>query len=219
GQAFGIDAPMNPGERDFRPRARERNITGRLLAPSPALVTPAENSEGGLLSRWVRLREALRARSSSWIDSASVSDGARAMLHAGLLGETEGAYSSVQRSFARTGLAHVLAVSGLHLALLAWFARFATRGLLPWRRAEPIVVALAVCVYLALAPANPPIVRAGVMTLGVLAADALGRRYDRLNVLAWTACAVVVARPTDASSVGFQLSFLAVGGIIVLAPR
>src|SRR5690606_33918623 len=45
GQAFGIDAPMNPGERDFRPRARERNIAGRLLAPSPALVTPAENFE------------------------------------------------------------------------------------------------------------------------------------------------------------------------------
>src|SRR5690606_65797 len=79
--------------------------------------------------------------------------------------------------------------------------------------------ALAVCVYLALAPANPPIVRAGVMTLGFLAADALGRRYDRLNVLAWTACAVAVARPTDASSGGFQLSFLAVGGISVLAPR
>src|SRR5690606_12909579 len=85
GQAFGIGAALNPGERDFRPRARERNIAGRLLAPSPALVTPAENFEGGLLSRWVRLREALRARSSSWIDSASVSDGARAMLHAGLL--------------------------------------------------------------------------------------------------------------------------------------
>ncbi len=214
GQGFGIEPPMNPGERDFRPRAHERNMAGRLLVPTPELVERL-----GRGSRRIAWQTELRERASWWISSLPVGDEARALLSAALLGETEAGYSRVQRSFARTGLAHLLAISGLHLALLAWFAMVLARLVFRGWRAGSVVVALAVVAYLAIVPANPPIVRAAIMTLGFLAASALGRRYDPLNVLAWTACAIVLVRPTDLMSVGFQLSFLAVAGLIALAPR
>lgn len=218
GQAFGVEAPTNPGERDFRARARERNIAGRLLVPDGALVERADDGRGVLGGR-VALLAALRGRASAWLDGLRVGEEARALLGAALFGETEGAYTRVQRTFARTGLAHILAISGLHLALLAWFALRAVRLVVASRAAQSAVVALVVVVYLLVVPANPPVVRAGAMTLGFLLAEAFGRRYDRLNVLAWTACAIVLVRPTDLASVGFQLSFLAVGGLIALGPR
>jgi competence protein ComEC len=219
GQAFAVEPPMNPGERDFRARSRERNLAGRLLVPDRALAKPAEarTARERALALRVRTQEALRARASAWLDAVNASDEARALLGAALLGETEGAYTRVQRSFARTGLAHVLAISGLHLGLLAMFALVAARAVVPGRRTEALVVAIAVALYLAIVPANPPVVRAGIMTLGFLLAEALGRRYDPLNVLGWTACAIVAARPTDLTSVGFQLSFAAVGGLVAFS--
>ena len=216
GQAFPVEAPTNPGERDFRPRARERNIAGRLIVPSAGLVEPI----GGATTtraRVIAAQAALRQRASSWVDRLDRDERTRAMLNAALFGATDGEYSRVQRAFARTGLAHLLAISGLHLALLAWFALLGARAVLPGRRAQASIVALAVVSYLLIVPANPPIVRAGVMTLGFLLADSLGRRYDPLNVLAWTACAIILVRPTDLTGVGFQLSFLAVGGLVALA--
>ncbi len=214
GQGFGVEPPMNPGERDFRPRAHERNIAGRLLVPTPELVERA-----GRGSWAISTRAALRERASRWIAGLRVNEEARALLSAALFGETEAGYARVQRSFARTGLAHLLAISGLHLALLAGFvvvlSRLCFRG---WRTGS-IVVTVVVIAYLLIVPANPPIVRAAIMTLGFLFASAFGRRYDPLNVLAWTACAIVLVRPTDLLSVGFQLSFVAVGGLIALSPR
>lgn len=216
GQAFGVEAPTNPGQRDFRPRAHERDLAGRLLVPSIGLVERVD--QGDWRARRIELQGALRDRASAWLDSLNASDGARALLAAAVFGQTEGEYSRVRRSFARTGLAHLLAISGIHLVLLAWFTLLAARALLPGRRSEAMVVAIAVLVYMAIVPANPPVVRAGVMTLGFLAAEAFGRRYDPINVLAWTACLIVLLRPTDLTSVGFHLSFLAVGGLIAFTP-
>jgi competence protein ComEC len=216
GRAFPVEALTNPGEQDFRPRARERNIAGRVLVPSAGLV---ERIGAGSTARprLVAAQAALRERASSWVERLDHDERTRALLGAALFGATDGEYTRVQRAFARTGLAHLLAISGLHLALLAWFALLGARAVLPGRRAQATIVALAVVAYLLIVPANPPVVRAGVMTLGFLLADSLGRRYDPLNVLGWTACAIVLVRPTDVTSVGFQLSFLAVGGLIALA--
>lgn len=221
GHATRVEGPRNPGERDFRPLARQRNLAGRLLVPTPGLVERVEDAGASRAARIasgaLRARADLRASASSWLDRLEVDARSRAMLAAALLGEREGAYREVQDSFARVGLAHLLAISGLHLGLFAWFALLLVRALGLPRAAQGLVVAAGVVVYLVIVPANPPIVRAAAMTLAFLGAESVGRRYDRLNLLAWTACAILVARPMDLFSPGFQLSFLAVGALIVLA--
>lgn len=219
GHALPVEPPQNPGERDFRPLARQRNLAGRLLVPTPGLIGPASETEGEHRAwrAFLRARADLRRAASSWTDRLDVDARSRAMLGAALLGEREGAYRDVQDRFARVGLAHLLAISGLHLGLFAWFTLGLVRALRVARRVEPLLVAAGVIVYLLIVPANAPIVRAAIMTLAFLAAESTGRRYDRLNLLAWTACALVLARPLDLLSPGFQLSFLAVAALIVLA--
>lgn len=219
GHALPVERPQNPGERDFRPLARQRNLAGRLLVPTPGLIEPARVSAGERPAwrAFLRARADLRRAASSWTDRLEVDAKSRALLGAALLGEREGAYRDVQDRFARVGLAHLLAISGLHLGLFAWFTLAFVRALRVGRRVEPLLVALGVIVYLLIVPANAPIVRAAIMTLAFLAAESTGRRYDRLNLLAWTACAIVLARPVDLLSPGFQLSFLAVAALIVLA--
>ena len=108
---------------------------------------------------------------------------ASALLEALLLGERSGAFDEVQATFTRLGLAHVLAISGMHLVVVAagcvWLVRLTgDRGGL-----ESLAAALVVCIYLVLVPARAPIVRAGLGVLVFLVADAAGRRYDRITLL------------------------------------
>ena len=166
GHASGVEPPRNPGERDFRPVARQRNLAGRLLVPAAGLVERIEG-EATLVQRvgrWrLRAQADLRRASSSWLDRLEVDERSRAMLAAALLGEREGAYREVQERFARVGLAHLLAISGLHLGLFAWFALALVRALRLPRLAQTLTVALGALVYLLIVPANPPIVRAATM--------------------------------------------------------
>lgn len=220
GMATGVDGPRNPGERDARLWAAQRAAAGYLSVPSTELVEPLPRPHASLpalRARLLALRETLRARAGALLESDDgPSDPARALLAALLLGEQTDALYDVRRSFTRLGLAHVLAISGLHLAALAWAALFALRltGDRGWL--EPALVALAVCVYLFIVPAQTPVVRAGAMVLAFLAAEACGRRYDRLALLAWIAVGILLWRPLELWSAGFQLSFGVVAALLTL---
>ena len=119
--------------------------------------------------------------------------------------------------FRRSGLAHLLAVSGQNVALLALLALPLLAALGMPLRTRLIWILGLIAVYVPLAGAGPSILRAGVMgALSVLATLA-GRRPSRLYALAAAATVTLALDPALAGDVGWQLSFVAVLGILLLA--
>jgi competence protein ComEC len=131
--------------------------------------------------------------------------------------------------FARSGLAHVLSVSGLHVAVIA-FTVFAvvrwalTRRMARWNRvrdaralAAPLSIPL-VWGYVLFTGLQAPAVRSAVMCTFVLLGWALRRRSDPLNGLAFALFAMTAVDPATPYDLSVQLSFVAVLAMIWLSP-
>jgi len=223
GKAIAVSAPTNPGEPDYRWRATEERVAGTLLVPAAGLIEPAVTPPPPWLAvraTFLRARAGARGFLRNWIGTTTGSDaGARALLGALLLGERTGDSQEIHGAFARIGLAHLLSISGLHLVAVAWGALLLLRLLGDRPRLETVIVLLAVLGYCFIAPVRTPIVRAAIMVIAFLGAELAGRRYHPLAVLALTACAIIIWKPTELASTGFQLSFGVVAALIVLTPR
>ncbi len=134
-----------------------------------------------------------------------------------VLGEDERIDEATVEDFRRSGLSHLLSVSGQNVALLALLAMPLLAALGMPLRTRLVWILGAIVVYVPLAGAGPSILRAGVMGgLGVLATLA-GRRSSRLYALAVAAVVALAVDPHVAGDVGWQLSFAAVLGILALA--
>ena len=222
-----IEPSMNPGQPDARRFAAQRGVIGRILASSRANVVRLEPASGAWArgrSTLLRLRADIRSRVRGWLDASiarqrAADDPAPGLLEALLLGDREDpALRDLSASMRRIGAAHLLSISGLHLGVLVWLAVVALRAIGVRAGIETALVALFVLLYLVVTPVRTPIVRAAVMALGFLAAEFVGRRYHPLAALAWVGVAVLLWRPMDLWSPGYQLSFGIVAAIVTL-PR
>jgi competence protein ComEC len=134
-----------------------------------------------------------------------------------VLGDDDEVDEATKEDFRRSGLSHLLAVSGQNVTLLALLAMPLLGALgLPLRERLFWVLALIV-VYVPVAGAGPSIQRAGVMgALGILATLG-GRRASRFYALAVAAVVTLAIDPGVAADIGWQLSFAAVLGILLLS--
>ena len=146
-----------------------------------------------------------------------------AVLQALVVGERGGVDDDLRAAFAHVGMAHVLAISGLHVAIVAWGAVVVVRALLgrcAWLVLRVDVVALGqglalvpVAVYCVLGGAAVSALRAGLMVgIGSLAMLA-GRRVATGSRLTLAALVLACAWPGVVHEISFQLSFVAVLGI------
>lgn len=134
-----------------------------------------------------------------------------------VLGEDEGIDATTSEDFRRSGLSHLLAVSGQNVTLLALLAMPLLAALGVPLRDRLVWVLAAIVVYLPLAGAGPSIQRAAVMGGAGVLATLAGRRAARFQALALAFAVTVAIDPAIAGDVGWQLSFAAVLGILLLA--
>jgi competence protein ComEC len=134
-----------------------------------------------------------------------------------VLGEDDGLDPGTKEDFIRAGLSHLTAVSGENVTLLALLAMpiLAAFGI-PLRERLVWVIGL-IAVYVPLAGSAPSIQRAGVMGVAGLLATLTGRRTSRLYALGLALAVTLAINPAVAGDVGWQLSFAAVLGIVLLA--
>lgn len=138
-----------------------------------------------------------------------------ALLGGLLLGDRTTLPREIDEAFRRSGVYHVLAVSGFNVALLA-AAVFALLALARvGRRASAVVAIVVVVGFAQVVGPEPSVVRAVIMAVLVLAALLLGREAAVVNSLALAALLVLAVRPGDLEDPGFQLSFAATAGIVV----
>ena len=118
--------------------------------------------------------------------------------------------------FRRTGLIHLLAVSGMHLALAAAMGAWLLRHLrVPWSWRQGLLAALLIG-YTWLTAASPATVRALAMSLALVLFALLAREPHRLGAVSLAALALVLWDPGIAHDLGFQLSLAAVLGLMTL---
>jgi competence protein ComEC len=152
----------------------------------------------------------------------------QSLFRALILGEQESITSELRDSFRVTGLGHVLSVSGLHIALVAWFSFALIRRVLSLsyelalrtdlRKAAALFTCIPVVAYTCLAGFQVPSQRSMMMVLAFLFSMILGREREAWSTLALAALVVLAADPHAIFTISFQLSFLAVVGILWLAP-
>ena len=125
----------------------------------------------------------------------------------------------VENAFRKSGILHLMAVSGGHLAVIAALVRTVCSFFLVPRRITALLMScayvfLAICVY-----PSDSVSRALIMGLASAICLFLGRRSQSLATLCWTTLAMLIIKPYMSQSFGFALSCAAVLGIVLFASR
>jgi competence protein ComEC len=205
----------SPGEHDsaddsfdFAAHLRRRGVAGELLLDQARATGRRRGGLAGLLDR-------MRARAERAV-AAGMSPDDAALARGMVLGQDERIAESVRQDFRDSGLAHLLAVSGQNVMLLAALALplLAAAGLGPHGRAVSLLFLIAV--YVPLAGAGPSLQRAGVMGAAGIAAMTLSRPASRWYALLLAAAVTLALNPRASGDPGWQLSFAAVAGILTL---
>jgi len=204
---------LNPGQMDFRAWLANRDLAGFLTLPdaqnNPQIDSPEHEST------LVKMQAA-----AGHLAMQSLGRGLErfpsehALLQTLLLGRRSQGIDGTETAFRRVGLAHILSISGAHLGILMAMLTLGmvVAGVRPW---NVVLIVLAVLMFYLLAiPPQVPVVRAAIMTVMLVLAYAMGRRVPRLEPLAIASLIVLIWRPHDLFTPGFQLSFAVVGALI-----
>ena len=204
-------AVRNPGGFDYRAYLRDRQIDCLVRSNHPDALSRL-SSDLTLHHRVARFRHRLRnecrailirhVRSEHLPVAASI-----------LLGDRTGMNEDLRSAFAESGTMHLLAISGLHVGILAAILYLLCRALYLSPSGTALLVITGVLAYAFITDHRPPVIRAAVMAVLFVCGLPLMRRTSLLNILAVSAIVILLVSPTDLFSVGAQLSFLAVLGI------
>jgi len=212
--------PVAPGAFDFARRAYFDRLGAVGYAYSPVTVT-----ETGRFSRFWQRVHALRTRVAERVRS-HVAGGAGALSAAMLTGLREAIPDGDVEAMRSAGLAHLLAISGLHLGLVTatafFFLRAGCAGLpslalrLDLKKIAAVGAWLVALAYLLLAGATLPTQRAFLMASVMLLALLIGRQPISLRLVAFAAAVILVFTPEALLSASFQMSFSAVVALVAV---
>ena len=202
----GLDR-LRPGD-EFDAYLRRRGVAGELEVDGSSATGRRRGGLAGVL-------DGMRRRADRAV-AAGLSHRDAALLRGMVLGEDEQIDEATRDDWRASGLAHLLAVSGQNVMLLAALALpllgLAGAGL----TTRLVVLAGLIAIYVPLAGAGPSLQRAGVMGLAGIAAMAASRPASRWYALLLAAAATLVWNPRAWADPGWQLSFAAVAGILAL---
>ncbi len=206
---------LNPGGFDYPFYLKTQGATLEGWAGEGETLERRGTGEG---YRLLGLAYTLRDRMIRAVSGLLPSDQA-SLLVAIILGERSGIPRWINEAFLGSGTYHILAISGLNVSLLAGALFFLLKAArVPLRLSALLSMGL-ITFYAALAGGSPSVVRAAVMTDVYLLGLILDREADSLNTLALSAIGLLLWQPLFLFDVGFQLTFVATGAILVAVDR
>lgn len=212
---FDDDARAQRGGFSWRRQRMVRDIVARTFIASDGWKR-AEVSVRGMtwLGRLGLSLQSLRQRLLRRLRGSSVSEDAYATIAAMTLGDKTALTTQLRESYSKAGVSHVLALSGLHLGII-----YAMLALLLGQRRNTMLGLVAtitlIWLFALMVGMSPGIVRSAAMFTLYTSMSYLSREYLTLNSLAAAATIILVASPAMLWDVGFQMSFLAVLGIVI----
>lgn len=214
-------APVIPGGYDFQREAFFSGLGAVGFAVGHARVSPPAEAAGSsvVATTFARLRHAIAEEVRRTLPSPT-----SAVVIALLVGQQRAIPEPAISAIRDAGLAHLLAISGLHIGLVAALVMVALRSALalvpflalryPIKKWAAAAAILAAGFYMLLAGAPVPSQRAFLMVLLVLSAVLLDRRTTPMRLVAIAAVAVCLTQPVRVLGPSFQMSFFAVIGLI-----
>lgn len=206
--------PDIPDAVDFQKELRRRGITATAVVLSDS-ITSVSNTRGP-----IALLQRMNAAAMERLRSSHLSETSVNLLSAMLLGKDEYIPDEERENFSASGLSHLLALSGTHVAVIVMII-----SLMLWplyfgrhRRAHILLTLLALWTYAAFTGFTPSVTRAVIMATVFLCSRLWQRHFVPLNSLCLAACLILLFSPRDLYSLGFQMSFAAVAGIIIFFP-
>ncbi len=213
GSFRSIIPPTNPGAFDFAERARQREQFWRVSAEGRGqLHIVGQNNAYPLLRLRAKAVRAVDGYLHQW-----VAFGQAPLAAALIFGQRSQVDWEERQELMATGTLHLLAISGLHVGILAGAVMLACAVLQTRNRTEFVWVCCICGLYAALAGGQPPVLRAVVLIALFAIARVWGRKTRLLNLLSVAAIVLLLLRANNATDVGVHLSFLAVGSIGVFS--
>lgn len=219
GDEILVRAALDPIDRVPDPGGFDRTAWAAVRGLHLELFAPREDwHRTGHRWHWTEVFAAMRERISHWLKESGLPDRERALVKALVLGLREDLRPDQNAAFVRSGTVHILAVSGSHVGFIYAMLLFLFRwwGETPrvriWRG---VLILVALWGYAGLTGAAPSVLRATVMFSLFTLAGMFARRSSGLNNLFAAALVLLAWEPRMLIDLGFQLSFLAVLGIVL----
>lgn len=209
----------NPGGFNYRRYMAFKKIWGSTYVPGKKIVILARNSDPGINT----IIEKARNRISNLIDKTGEGS-QQGVLKALIVGDRTGIAKNIRAAFNRAGVGHILAISGLHIGIIATASFIFFKWLLSYsklflwnawtKKGAAILSLFPVILYGLISGMSPSTQRAVIMVAVFLMTFLFEREQDPMNTLAMAAMIILVAYPQSLFSISFQLSFIAVLSII-----
>ncbi|MBW1804593.1 MAG: ComEC family competence protein, partial [Deltaproteobacteria bacterium] len=191
----------NPGRYDYETAQRLKGYAGAASVPDGRRIVPMGKGKLGVS---LEIIESIKKPARS-LFQRHLSDRHRAIFQALILAEKHGVTPEMREPFNITGLGHILAVSGLHIGMVAWLVFLVIRGLLSFsyrltlkwhiRKVAAILTCIPDIVYTAMTGFQVSSQRAMIMVLSYLFSIILGREKEVWSTLALAALVILVVDP------------------------
>jgi competence protein ComEC len=209
----------NPGGFDYQRYMAFKDVWGSAYVPADKLIRIQRNTANGA---GAVIADA-RGRISDLIDRIGDKE-SKGVLKALIVGDRNAISLNLRKAFNRVGAGHLLAISGLHIGIIAAVSFFIFRWILShigfllthaWTKKGAVLLsAVPVVIYGLLSGMSPSTQRAVIMVMVFLAAFLFEREHDLINTLAIAAMVILIIHPPSVFSISFQLSFAAVLSIV-----
>jgi len=209
GQFKQFQGKRNPGDFNFRSFFTRKHILGKVFCDKK--IKPiVQSSEGfSYIASLNSIRQGVKDIFSKYTDSDT-----GGMLTALILGEKSFVDEGLRESFVKTGVIHVLAVSGLHVGYVLLVLSLLTSILrIPWGW-DRFFIILGLILFCLLTGMKPSVIRASLMASLFLLSPVMNRTSSNWNIIGTSAILILIFNPLSFLDLGFLLSFFAVISII-----
>lgn len=191
---------------------RKGIYTSSFVQPENISITGHEDS-------WIWTLQNFRDEISHIIASLPLSVGCIEFLNATITGDTSMLSEEQRIKYSASGLAHILALSGLHVGIITFFVTFLLYpiDLIRGRKMRYIITLIILWIYAIMTGLSPSVTRAVIMATVFLTAHIFQRHHSPFNSLCLAAIIVLIISPQSLFDIGFQLSFTAVASILLLS--
>jgi competence protein ComEC len=217
GHPSQLEGPANPGEFDYKRFLTFRKIYHQHFIRDGEVIQTGHQPQNFIMDYAIRARV--------WADEALTrninGEREQATASALVLGVTDGLDNDLIGAYAATGSLHVLSVSGLHVGIIYWLILLVLKPLNRTTSGKWTLAIFSILVlwgYAFVTGLSPSVLRAVAMFSFVAIARPWSQRTNIYNTLAASAFCLLLYEPYLIMSVGFQLSYLAVIGIVYLQP-
>ncbi len=209
--------PTNPGQFDTAKYLARKNV---FIAASIKSRGSIELLKDGPADFFKKIKSRFKdVATQALLSNPFPENQSEGLLQALLLGYRRNIDSATYEAFRRTGLLHFISLSGMHLGILVgiiwWLCK--TMGLA--KRGRAVVCIIAIGIFLLIVPPRAPTLRAAIIGWVFCLSFFFRRQSSPINTLSLAAIILLLIRPTDLFTAGWQLSFASVLGIVLFTDR